>query len=118
MEYRVICIYASEAERWQGRPLYEALTELLRQRRLAARCLVTRALAGYYEDGQVATERLEVLSHNLPLKIEIVLPAAQAEELLPELGTMLDQSIVGVSPFGSGDPQAQAPFAAPPLARV
>ncbi|MFH1033097.1 MAG: DUF190 domain-containing protein [Pseudomonadota bacterium] len=99
MEYSIICIYASEEARWQGRPLADALMQLLREGQMAARCLVTRGVAGCYEDGEMASGRVEVLSFNLPLKIEIVLPAAEAAELLPRVTEMVEQGLVGVSPL-------------------
>lgn len=97
MEYSIIHIFASEEARWEGRPLADALMGLLREGRLAARCLVTRAMAGCYEDGEVATSRVEVLSFNLPLKIEIVLPSSEVEGLLPRISAMVSQGIVGVT---------------------
>ncbi len=97
MEYSVVCIYASEDARWEGRPLADALTGLLRERRLAARSLVTRGIAGCYEDGEMATQRVEVLSYRLPLKIEIILPSPEMEDLLPQITAMVAEGIVGVT---------------------
>jgi CBS domain-containing protein len=97
MDYSIICIYASEDARWQGQPLPEALMHLLGQSKVPARCLVTRAMAGSYEDGEMASARVEVLSFNMPLKIEIVLPSPEVAELLPRVTEMVDQGIVGVS---------------------
>ncbi len=97
MEYSVICIYTSENARWEGKLLADALTSLLRERQLAARCTVTRGISGLYEDGDLATQRVEVLSFNLPLKIEIVLPSPELESLLPQITAMVTEGIVGVS---------------------
>ncbi len=97
LEYSVICIYASEDARWEGKPLADALMRLLQNGQLAARCLVTRAIAGCYEGGEVATQRVEVLSYNLPLKIEIVLPTPEVEALLPRILEMVGEGVVGVT---------------------
>ncbi|MFZ5587453.1 MAG: DUF190 domain-containing protein [Thermodesulfobacteriota bacterium] len=97
MEYKVICIYTSEDARWQGKPLVDAVINLLRERRLAARCLVTRAIAGCYENGEAATQRVEILSYNLPVRIDIVLPAAEVEDLLAAVAEMVNEGVVGVS---------------------
>jgi CBS domain-containing protein len=96
MNYSVICVFASEDARWQGKPLADALTALLRESGVAGRCLVTRGVSGSYEDGAAASQRVEVLSHNLPLKIELVLPAAEAAVLLPAVTAMVEEGIVGV----------------------
>jgi CBS-domain-containing membrane protein len=97
MSYSIICIYASEDARWQGKPLPEALMHLLGQSGLPARCLVTKAIAGSYEDGEMASARVEVLSFNMPLKIEIVLPSPEVAELLPRVTEMVGQGIVGIT---------------------
>jgi CBS domain-containing protein len=97
MDYSVICIFASEDARWEGKPLADGLIALLRERRIAARCLVTRGVSGCYENGELATQRVEVLSYNLPLKIEIVLPSPEAQDLLPTVTQMVTEGIVGVS---------------------
>jgi|DewCreStandDraft_4_1066084.scaffolds.fasta_scaffold37991_2 CBS domain-containing protein len=97
MEYKAICIYTNEDARWQGKPLADAVINLLRERRLAARCLVTRAIAGCDENGETATQRVEVLSYNLPIRIEIILPAAEVEGLLTAVAEMVTEGVVGVS---------------------
>lgn len=96
MNYKVIEIFTSENARWHGKPLHEAVIGLVRKRQLAARCLLTRGLAGCYENGEMATGKIEILSFNMPLKLEIVLPASQAESLLPTLQDMAIDGIVGV----------------------
>ncbi len=96
MNYRVIEIFTSENSRWKGKPLHEALLSLVQERKLAARCIMTRGLAGCYENGDVATWRIEILSFNMPLKIEIVLPASQAESLLPAVQEMVLDGVVGI----------------------
>lgn len=97
MEYSIICIYTSEEARWEGKPLPDAVMRLLRDRQLAARYLLTRGIAGCYEDGEEATSRVEVLSFNMPLKIEIVLPTPEVEVLLPRISEMVTEGIVGIT---------------------
>lgn len=96
VEYRVIEIFTSEEARWEGEPLPDSILKLVQKRRLAARCLISRAIAGCYENGEMATYRLLEASYNLPLKIEIVLPAAELEEVLPHLLEMVTDGIVAV----------------------
>jgi CBS domain-containing protein len=96
MPYRVIEIYAGEEARHKNKPLASALVELTRSLKIAARCVVTRGVAGCYENGEVATGAVEVLSFNMPVKIEIVLPAAELERALPEIEAMVQDGIVAV----------------------
>jgi CBS domain-containing protein len=96
MNYKVIEVFTSEDVRWHGKPLAEAIVDHVRSRKLAARCLVLRGLAGCYESGEVATAKVEILSFKMPLKIEIVLPASEADSLLPALQDMVTDGVVTV----------------------
>lgn len=96
LQYKVIEIFTSEKTRWKGRPLDEAIVQYVHDLKIAARCLVTRAIDGCYESGEVATGRLEILSYNMPLRIAIVLPASEIERVLPEVEAMVTDGIVAV----------------------
>jgi len=96
LPYKVIEIFTSEKARWKGRPLNEAIVQYVHDLKIAARCLVTRAIGGCYESGEVATGRLEVLSYNMPLRIAIVLPASDLAQVLPEVEAMVADGIVAV----------------------
>jgi CBS domain-containing protein len=92
--YSSITILTSEEARWKGRPLHDAVVNLVRGRKIAARCHVTRGIAGCYENGEVATHTIVDLSANLPLEIRIVLPAAEAETLLADLEPMVGEGMI------------------------
>lgn len=96
LPYKVIEIFTSEKARWKGRPLNEAVVQYVHDLKIAARCLVTRAIGGCYESGEIATGRLEVLSYNMPLRIAIVLPASDLGQVLPEVEAMVTDGIVAV----------------------
>jgi len=96
LSYKVVEIFSSEKARWKGRPLNEAIVQYVHDLKIAARCLVTRAIGGCYESGEVATGRLEVLSYNMPLRIAIVLPASDLAQVLPEVEAMVADGIVAV----------------------
>jgi CBS domain-containing protein len=99
LPYKVIEIFTSERARWQGRPLEEAVVKHVHDLRIAARCLVTRAVDGCYESGELATARIEVLASNLPLVITILLPASELERVLPQVEAMVADGIVAVRPL-------------------
>jgi CBS domain-containing protein/PII-like signaling protein len=96
LQYNVIEIFTSEKARWKGRPINQAVVQYVHDLKIAARCLVTRAIDGCYESGEVATGRLEVLSYNMPLRIAIVLPSSEIEKVLPEVEAMVIDGIVAV----------------------
>ncbi len=96
LSYKIIEIFTSEEVRWQGTPLCEAVIRFVHDLKIAARCLVTRGIEGLYESGEIATARLEVLSYNMPLRITIVVPAAESDKILSKLAEMVADGIVAV----------------------
>ncbi|MEJ2032276.1 MAG: DUF190 domain-containing protein, partial [Deltaproteobacteria bacterium] len=79
MLYKIIEIFTSEEAKWHGRVLYDAVVEQVNGLKIAARTIVTRAIEGSYENGEIATGRIEVLSYNLPVRITIILPAPELD---------------------------------------
>jgi CBS domain-containing protein len=96
LEYKIIEIFTSEAIRWKGKPISDAIIEYVKGKKIAARCLVTRAMEGCYENGDVASGKLEILSLNMPLRITVVLPADEAEIVLTQIEEMVSDGIVTV----------------------
>jgi CBS-domain-containing membrane protein len=95
-QYKIIEIFTSEEVRWQGRPLYDAIVQFVHDLKIAARCMVTRGIEGAYENGEIATGRLEVLSYNMPMRITIVVPAVESERILSRAEQMVSDGIVAV----------------------
>jgi len=96
LKYNVIEIFTSEEARWNGRPLHNAIIEHVSKAKIAARCIVSKGIAGYYENGEIASQNLEILSFNMPLKIEIILPSAELETILPGIEEIVTEGIVVV----------------------
>ena len=96
LNYRVIEIYTAEEIRHGGKPLYEALVAHVKGLKIAARCFVTRAMAGCYESGEVASRNILTISYNLPVKVEIILPATETAQVLPAIEAMVNDGIVAV----------------------
>ncbi len=97
MNYKAIEVYTSEDVRWHGKPVSEAIPTFVRGLKVAARCTVTRGIAGCFENGEVATGKIEILSFKMPLKIEIVLPASEMQRVLPTVQEMVVDGIISVS---------------------
>jgi CBS domain-containing protein len=94
LAYRIVEIYTSEESRYKGRSLGQAVTEYVHDLKIAARCIVLKGVAGCYENGEMATFGIEVLSFDLPVKIEIVLPAGELEIVVAALEEMVTDGIV------------------------
>jgi CBS domain-containing protein len=96
LKYCVINVYTAEEIRHHGQPLYDALVQYVKSLKIAARCFVTRGAAGCYESGEVASRNILTISYNLPVKIEIILPATEAQQVLPAIENMVTDGIVAV----------------------
>jgi CBS domain-containing protein len=96
LPYKAIEIFTSELARCHGKPVAESVIQYIRRLKIAARCVVTKGIAGCYESGEVATGRLEILSYNLPVRIYIVLPAAETERVLAGLDPLVGDGIVAL----------------------
>ncbi len=96
LNYNSIEIFTSEEARWNDRPLYSEIIEYVRKYKIAARCIVTKGAAGCYENGETAAGNIEILSYNMPLKIEIILPSAELNVILPGIEEMVTEGIVAV----------------------
>ena len=94
LTYKAIEIFTNEAARFHNQPVADALIDHIRHLKIAARCIVTRGIAGCYESGEVATGRVEILSYNLPIRIYIVLPAAEADQVAAQLKDMVEDGIM------------------------
>jgi len=94
MRYTIIEVFTSEDIRWHGNPVHTAIVNYVSGLKIAARCIVTRGKEGCYENGQVATFRIEVLSLKMPVKLEIILPSAEVERVLPTLQEMVCDGIL------------------------
>lgn len=115
LNYSVIEIFTSEAARSGNKPVADAVIDHLRNLKIAARCIVTRGIAGCYENGEVATGRLEILSLNMPLRISIVVPAAQTERVTAALDEIVGDGIVAVQPLNVVRHRARTAFFPPQI---
>jgi len=100
LNYKAIEIFTNEEARCNNKPVAEAVLAFVRDLKIAARCTVTRGIAGCYESGEITTARLEVLSYNLPLRIYIVLPAASCEKVLAGLDALVCDGIIALHDLG------------------
>lgn len=96
LKYNVIEIFTSEEARYHGKPLHSAIVQYVSSLKIAARCIVSKGMEGCYENGEIATSNVLILSLNMPLKIEIILPAPEIDSVLPTIEDMVSEGIVVV----------------------
>jgi hypothetical protein len=86
-------IYVGESDTWHGRPLYEAIVSLLRERGLAG-ATVLRGIEGFGASARLHTTRILRLSEDLPVLIEVVDREDRLRAVLPELDAMVGEGLI------------------------
>ncbi len=112
----LVRIYIGEADRWHGRPLYQAIVEVLRERGMAG-TTVLRGIEGFGAKAHLHTARILRLSEDLPILIEAVDLEDRIRAVLPELDAMVADGLITlerieVVAYRGTAPDAAAPDAA------
>jgi uncharacterized protein len=92
-EGKLLRIFVGEADRWHGKPLYEAIVEEARRRGLAG-ATVWKGFMGFGAHSRLHTAKILRLSEDLPVVIEIVDAADRIEAFLPDLDAMVQEGLV------------------------
>lgn len=92
-EGKLLRIFIGESDRFQGKPLYEAILLKARQQGLAG-VTVLRGVAGFGANSRIHTIKILRLSEDLPVVIEIVDRAEAIEAFLPQLDEMVDEGMM------------------------
>jgi PII-like signaling protein len=86
-------IHVGERDKYRGRPLYEAIVHLLRERHFAG-ATVFRGIMGFGASAGIHTEKVLRLSLDLPLVIECVDSEEKIQAILPELDVMIGGGLI------------------------
>ena len=86
-------IFIGESDRFEGRPLYEAIVLKAREIGLAG-ATVLRSPMGYGANSRLHTAKILRLSDDLPMVIEIVDEEAKINGFLPVLEGMMGGGLV------------------------
>jgi PII-like signaling protein len=92
-ERTLMRIHIGESDKWHGKPLHEAIVELLRKEGFSG-ATVLRGVSGYGGSSIYHTDKLLRLSQDLPLIVEVVEYAERIELILPRLDEMVDGGLI------------------------
>lgn len=90
---KLLRIFIGESDRWEHKPLYEAIVLKARELGLAG-ATVLRGPMGYGANSRLHTAKILRLSEDLPLIIEIVDTGANIQRLMPHLDEMVTEGLV------------------------
>lgn len=86
-------IHIGERDKFEGKPLFHAIVELLRGRGYAG-ATVLRGIMGFGATGHLHSDRFLELSLDLPIIIECIETEEKIEAILPTLDTMLGGGLI------------------------
>ena len=86
-------IFTGEINKFDGRPLYEAIVKKAREMQLAG-ATVLRGPMGFGQSSLIHADKILRLSMDLPLVIEIVDSEEKITGFLPVLDGMMDSGLV------------------------
>ena len=92
-ERTLMRVFIGESDKYHGRPLYEALVDLFRQKGLAG-ATVLRGVGGYGASSTIHTDKVLRLSLDLPIIIELVETQEAIDAVLPELDAMIGGGLI------------------------
>ena len=92
-ERTLMRIHVGESDKWEGKPLYQALIEFFRQEEFFG-VTVLRGVGGYGSSSRYHTEKILRLSQDLPIVIEVVEYTERIEKILPRLDEMIDGGLI------------------------
>lgn len=92
-ERTLMRIHIGERDKYHGKPLYRAIIELLRSRHYAG-ATALRGIMGFGASSKIHTDRIEILSLDLPVIIECVETEERIQSILPELDAMIGGGLI------------------------
>ena len=90
---KLLRVFIGEADKWDGRPLFEAIVKLARKEGMAG-ATVLKGMMGFGCKSHMHTAKLLRLSEDLPIVIEIVDSEEKITAFLPHLDEMVKDGLV------------------------
>ena len=92
---KMMRIHFGDDDRWEGKPLHEALIEEARRQDLAG-ATVYRGVEGYGASSRIHRKRL-LTSSDLPIMVSIIDTAEKIEAFLPTVERMVAEGLIAIS---------------------
>jgi uncharacterized protein len=92
-EGQLVRVFIGEADRWHGKPLFQAIVERMRKEGLAGTTVI-KGIEGFGAASRLHTTRILQLSTDLPVVIEVVDTQERIDHILPILDQMVGDGLV------------------------
>ncbi len=90
---KLLRIFIGEQDRWQGRPLYEAIIHLAKKEGMAG-ATALKGFMGFGCKSHMHTTKILRLSEDLPIIIEMVDSEEKINQFLPRLDEMVKEGLI------------------------
>jgi PII-like signaling protein len=94
-EGQLLRIYIGESDRWEGRPLYEAIVRAAREQGLAG-ATAFRGIEGFGATSRIHTVKVLRLSEDLPIVVEIADRPERIAAFMPTIDMMVREGMVTI----------------------
>jgi uncharacterized protein len=91
---KLLRLHFTERDRHHGKPLYEAIVNKCQELKIAG-ATVFRGLEGYGDTAEI--HRSHILTHDLPIVVQIVDSEENIQRLLPMVEDMMDKGLIAMS---------------------
>ncbi|MBN2076433.1 MAG: DUF190 domain-containing protein [Dehalococcoidales bacterium] len=86
-------IFIGESDKYQGKPLYQALVEMLRHEKIAG-ATVLRGVLGFGAKSHLHTAHILRLSQDMPIVVESVDSQDNIDWVLPQVEKMMGDGLI------------------------
>ncbi len=94
---RMVRIHFGEDDKWQGKPLHEAIIAKCKELEIAE-AIVFKGIEGYGSGTRIRRTGHWTFSKDAPIQLSIVDTEEQIARLLPFLDAMVEEGLVATSP--------------------
>ncbi|MGC1869607.1 MAG: DUF190 domain-containing protein [Acidobacteriaceae bacterium] len=93
---RMLRIHFGEDDKWQGKPLHEAIFAKCREIGIAG-ATVYRGIEGYGTSTRIHRASYWALSKDAPIVVNIIDSEDQINKLIPHLDSMVNEGLIAIS---------------------
>jgi len=92
---KMVRIHFGEDDRWEGKPLHEAIVEEARRQDLAG-ATVYRGIEGYGASSRIHRRHL-LTSADLPIMVCLIDEASKIDRFMPTIKAMVQEGMIAIS---------------------
>lgn len=92
---KLLKIFIGESDKWHHDALYHAIIKKIKEHGLAG-ATTTRGIEGFGANSRVHTNKIEVLSQDLPIVIEVIDTEDKINEIIKVIEPMITEGLIVV----------------------